>query len=72
MVRLEIGPEQLAEQVGQALQGGEVAGELAFGQVVDQHVADRLAGDAVTVDQLLTGRLPAAGEHPHRRGRIAG
>ena len=25
---------------------------------------------SVTVDQLLAGRLPAAGEHPHRRRRI--
>ena len=72
MVGFQIGPEQLAEQVGQALQRGEVAGELAFGQVVDQHVADRLADDAVPVDQLLAGRLPAAREHPHRCGRIIG
>ena len=70
MVGLQVGPEQLAKQVGQALQRGEVHGCLPFAQVVDQHVADWLAGDVVAVDQLLACRLPPAGEHPHRRGRV--
>ena len=70
MAGLQVGPEQLAEQVGQALQRGEVQGRLPFAQVVDQHVADWLAGDVVAVDQLLACRLPPVGEHPHRRGRV--
>ena len=70
LVRLKVGPEQLAEQVGQVLQRGEIQRHPAFGQVVDEHVADRPAGDVVTVDQLLARRLPAAGEHPHRRRHI--
>ena len=69
MVSFQIGPEQLAEQVGEMLQRGEVHRRLTLAQVIDQHVADRLAGDAIAVDQLLARRLPAAGEYPHRRGR---
>jgi hypothetical protein len=70
MVGLQVGPEQFAEEVGEMLQRGEVHRRLALAQVVDQHVADRLAGDAVTVDQLLACRLPAAGEDSHRRRRV--
>jgi hypothetical protein len=70
VVGLQVGPEQLAEQVGEALQRGEVHRRLAFAQVVDQNVTHRVAGDLVAVDQLLTGRLPAAGEHLHRGGRV--
>lgn len=70
MVGLQIGPEQLAEQVGEALQRGEVHRRLAFAQVVDQHVAHRATGDLVAVDQLLAGRLPAAGEHLDRGRRV--
>jgi hypothetical protein len=69
MVGLQIGPEQLAEQVGEILQRGEIRRRLALAQVIDQHIADRLALDVVAVDQLLARRLPAAGEHPHRRRR---
>ena len=72
MVGLQIGPEQLAEQVGEILQRGEIRRRLALAQVIDQHVADRLALDVVAVDQLLARRLPAAGEHPHRRRRVLG
>ena len=50
MAGFQVGPEQLAEQVGEILQGGEVHRWLALAQVADQHVADRLAGDAVPVD----------------------
>jgi hypothetical protein len=67
VVGLQIGPEQLAEQVGEVLQGGEVHRRLAFAQIVDEHVAHRAAGDPVAVDQLLAARLPTAGEHLHRR-----
>ena len=70
VMRLQIGPKQLAEQVGQPLQGGEVHRRLAFAQVVDQHVAHRAAGDAVAVDQLLATGLPAAEEHFYRGRRV--
>jgi hypothetical protein len=70
VVRLQIGPEQFPEQVGQPLQGGEVHRRLAFAQVVDQHVAHRPAGDAVAVDQLLAAGLATAGEHFDRGGRV--
>jgi hypothetical protein len=69
MVGFQVGPEQLAEQVSEMLKRGEIHRRLTLAQVIDQHVADRLAGDAVTVDQLLARRLPAAGEHPHGRRR---
>ena len=70
MVGLQVGPEQFAEQVGEALQGGEVHRRLALAQVVDQHIPHRSAGDLVAVDQLLAGRLPAAGEHFDRCWRV--
>ena len=70
MVGLQVGPEQLPEQVGEALQRGKVHRWLAFTQVVDQNVTNRAARDPVTVDQLLAGRLPAAGEHLDRGGGI--
>jgi len=65
MVGFQIRPEQLAEQVGEMLQRGEIHRRLTLAQVIDQHVADRAAGDLVAVDQLLARRLAAAGEHPH-------
>ena len=72
VVGLQVGPEQLAQQVGEVLQGGEVHRRLAFAQVVDEHVAHRAAGDPIAVDQLLAVRLPTAGEHLHRgRGVLA-
>ncbi len=70
VVGLQIGPEQLAEQVGVALQRGEVHRRLTFAQVVDQHVAHRPAGDPVAVDQLLAAGLPTAGEHLDRGGCV--
>jgi hypothetical protein len=70
VVGLDVGPEQLAEQVGVVLQGGEVHRCLAFPQVVHEHVADWAALDVVAVDQLLAGGLSAAAEDPHRRGRV--
>ena len=70
VVGLQVAPEQLAEHVGQVLQRGEVAGQLALAQVVDQQVTHRSAGDVVAVDQLGAGRLASAGEHPQRRRRV--
>ena len=70
VVGLQIGPKQLAEQVGQVLQGGEVHRRLAFAQVVDQHVAHLATRDAVAVDQLLAVGLTTAEEHFDRVGRV--
>ena len=64
VVRLDVGPEQLAQQVGVVLQGGEIHRWLAFGQVVDEDVADRAAPDVVAVDQLLAGGPSAAARRP--------
>ena len=71
VVGLQVGPEQLAEPVGELLQRGEIQGGLAFFEVVDQQVADRPAGQAVPVDHLFGGGLPAAGEFPQPRGAAA-
>jgi len=70
VVRLEIGPEQFAEQVGEALQRGEVDRELALGEVVDEDVAHRPAGQVVAVDELFAAGLAATGEDPQRGGRV--
>jgi len=70
VVRLEIGPEQLAEQVGEALQRGEVGGRLALGEVVDEHVTHRSARDAVAIDELRGAGPTATREDPERRGRV--
>ena len=67
MVRLEVGPEPLAQVVGQRVHAGVVQGGLAFPQVVHQQVADRAAGQPVAVDQLLGGALPAGAQLPQRR-----
>ena len=70
MVGLQVRPEQLAEQVSQALQRGEVHRGLPLAEVVDQHVPHRGALDAVAVDQLLAAGLPASGEHLDRRRSV--
>ena len=41
-------------------------------QVGDEHVADRAAVDAVTVDQLRRAELAGGVERPHRRGCVRG
>ena len=70
VVGLQVGPEQLAEQVGEALQRREVHRRLTLAQVVDQQVAHRPAPDAVAVDQLPAARPATAGEHLERGGRV--
>ena len=67
MVRLEVGPEQLAEQVGEALQRGEVDRCLALGEVVDEDLAHRAARELVAVDELCAARLAKSREDPQRR-----
>ena len=67
MVRLEIGPEQLAEQVGEALQRGKVDRYLALGEVVDEDVAHRSARELIAVDELCAARLATSREDPERR-----
>ena len=47
-----------ARTCGQVAQGGVVDRGLAFAQVVHEQVADRPAGDAVAVDQLLAVSCP--------------
>ena len=58
MVGFQVCPEQFAEQVGEALQRGEVHRRLAFAQVVDQHV--------------IPGRKPDPDGAPHTIGDTAG
>jgi hypothetical protein len=74
MVDLEIVPEKAGQGAGQAPQRRVVDRGLAFPQVIDDQGADRLAGDGVTVDQLLHGQLPGRLECPDRgrRGRREG
>jgi len=67
MVQLQVAPEQPAQIVGQAAQGGEVQGGLPFGQVGDEQVTHRAALDAALADQFLDGRLPPPAGHPDRR-----
>ena len=50
------------------MQGGVVDSGLAFAQVVHEQVADRAAGDAVAVDQLLAAELALGLQRPHRGG----
>ncbi len=70
MMRLEIGPEQPAERVGQPDQRDVVEADLAFAQVVDEQITYRLAGDATTIDQLLDGELPVGCEGAQVRCRV--
>jgi len=70
MVGLEVFPEELAEQVGEVLQRGEVERTLAFSEIVDEHVAHRGAGNIVAVDELRTARPATSREHPERPRRV--
>ena len=70
VVGLEIGPKQFAQQVGVALQRGEVHRRLTFPQVVHEYVAHGPTRDPVAVDQRLAAGLSTAGEHFDRGGRI--
>ena len=67
VVALQVPPEQSPQRVGQPHQGDVVDADLPFPQVVDQQVADRPAGDAAAVDQLLDIELAVGDQRPHRR-----
>jgi hypothetical protein len=55
---LQVGPEQVAQEVREGFQAGVVQRGLAFPQVVHQQVADRAAGQGVSVDELIGCALP--------------
>ncbi|MET7458206.1 hypothetical protein ABZT03_41520 [Streptomyces sp. NPDC005574] len=63
MVFLQVTPEKSGQGAGHVLQRGVVDVHRAFGEVVDQEVAYRGAGDALPVDQGCRCQLP--GQH-HR------
>lgn len=69
MVGLDVGPEQLAELVGERLQARVVQPRLALTQVVDQQVTHRDAGDLVAVDQLVGTALAFRTERREADGR---
>ena len=60
-----------AQPAGELFQAGVIHRGLAFLQVVDQQVADGLAGQVVPVDHLLGGALARGAQlpQPRRRGR---
>jgi hypothetical protein len=55
---LQVFPEQQAQRAGHVLQGHVVNVDGAVGQVIDQQVADRPAGDLMPVDELGRAALP--------------
>ncbi len=57
MVYLQVGPEVPGQVAGEVVESAVVEPWPAFLQVVDQQLADRCAGHAVTVDQLRAGEL---------------
>ena len=64
MAEFQVAPEQAGQSAGQAAQRRVVNRRLAFPQVVDDQGADRLAGDGITVDQLVDCQLPGRLECP--------
>jgi hypothetical protein len=52
MVALEVPPEQLAQDVRHAPQGGVVDGELLLAQVIHDQVMNRAAGDGIPAEHL--------------------
>jgi hypothetical protein len=67
VVALEVGPEH-AQTPAELLQAGVVDRWLAFPQVVDEQVADGLAGEPVTADHF-GGRPPSCGAQLAQPGR---
>lgn len=61
MVGLQVLPEVQGEHAREVFETGVVQGRLAFGEVVDDEIADRPAFELIAVDQLIGGELP--GEH---------
>ena len=73
MVGFQVFPEPQPEGTGELVEGAVVDAGLALAQVVDEQVADGLAGDVVAADHLLGGERPGelGADHPDR-GRGAG
>ena len=71
MVALEVAPEQLAQDMRHAPQGGVIDGELLLAQVIHDQVMDRAAGDGIPAEHLARAQLPLGDEHPGG-GRGAG
>jgi hypothetical protein len=67
VMALEVGPEQIAQVVGERFQAGVIQDWLAFPQVVDQQVPDGAADQLVAVDHLLRCALPRGAQLPQRR-----
>src|SRR5208283_2589333 len=70
VVSFEIGPEPLAEAVGERFQAVVVESRLALFQIVDQEVANRTTGEVVSVDQLLGAALSGGAKVAQRRRRL--
>ena len=68
VVLLDVGPEELAEDVAELLEGRVVQCRLALAEVVNEHVAHCPALQAVSVDHLLGGPR-AVGAQLAERGR---
>ncbi len=66
VVAFQIAPEQPSQVEGQVPQGRVVEHRLALGQVRDEQVTNRAAGDAMAVDQLGRTELAARAEGPER------
>jgi hypothetical protein len=69
---LDPGPEQPGQGRGDRVQAGVVECGLPFPQVVHEQVADRLALQAVSVDELLDGQLSLGHAERADGGRGAG
>jgi hypothetical protein len=72
VVAFQISPEQPAQAERQIPQGGVVEHRLPFGQIGDEDIADRAAGNGITVDQLRRAELTGGAERPKGRGCVRG
>ena len=70
MVPFDVGPEAVAQQVGQRFQAVVVQRGLPLFEVVDQQVPHRAAGQVVTIDHLLGGALAGRAQLPQHRRRL--
>jgi hypothetical protein len=69
MVFLEVLPEGVSEQCDEPAQRGVVQLRGSLGEVADQQVAYRPAGQLIVVDELGNAALPSATRCPERRCR---
>ena len=68
---LDVGPERAGQGADELAERAVVHGGSALVEVADQHVADGLAGDSVSVDQFGGGSLPSSQGWPQRLGLCA-